>query len=162
MIAASANVNSRNSSNSSNSSSSPAERKLAPRAVASLWSAKDARQSFQTFSPPLEAGAYSHSGSVSSVWQLQAAAMIRKSRARPTSRFRCFHSSPEVIRLVVMTYVRFRCRCGTSRTCCSSAASTSAKRLCGGGGSSLGQGLPMLVAGAGRGCAASGVSTKFT
>jgi putative transposase len=33
--------------------------------------------------------------------------MARKSRAKPPSPFRYFHSSPEVIRLVVMMYVRF-------------------------------------------------------
>ena len=33
--------------------------------------------------------------------------MTRKSRAKPASPFRCFNSSPEVIRLVVMIYVRF-------------------------------------------------------
>jgi transposase-like protein len=33
--------------------------------------------------------------------------MSRKSRAKPGSPFRCFNSSPEVIRLVVMMYVRF-------------------------------------------------------
>ena len=33
--------------------------------------------------------------------------MSRKSRAKPASPFRCFNSSPEVIRLVVMLYVRF-------------------------------------------------------
>ncbi len=36
-----------------------------------------------------------------------AAHMSRKSRAKPPSPFRCFNSLPEVIRLVVMTYVRF-------------------------------------------------------
>ena len=33
--------------------------------------------------------------------------MSRKSRAKPPSPFRCFNSSPEAIRLVVMMYVRF-------------------------------------------------------
>ena len=33
--------------------------------------------------------------------------MKRKSRAKPPSPFRYFNSSPEVIRLVVMMYVRF-------------------------------------------------------
>jgi putative transposase len=33
--------------------------------------------------------------------------MGRKSKAKPASPFRCFNSSPEVIRLVVMMYVRF-------------------------------------------------------
>ena len=33
--------------------------------------------------------------------------MSRKSRAKPPSPFRRFNSSPEVIRLVVMMYVRF-------------------------------------------------------
>ena len=33
--------------------------------------------------------------------------MKRKSRAKPPSPLRCFNSSPEVIRLVVMMYVRF-------------------------------------------------------
>ena len=33
--------------------------------------------------------------------------MLRKSRAKPYSPFRCFNSSPEVIRLVVLMYVRF-------------------------------------------------------
>ena len=33
--------------------------------------------------------------------------MPRKSRAKPASPFRCFNTSPEVIRLVVMMYVRF-------------------------------------------------------
>lgn len=33
--------------------------------------------------------------------------MSRKSRAKPASPFRCFNSSPEVIRLVVMMYVGF-------------------------------------------------------
>jgi putative transposase len=33
--------------------------------------------------------------------------MTRKSRAKPVSPFRCFNASPEVIRLVVMMYVRF-------------------------------------------------------
>ena len=33
--------------------------------------------------------------------------MTRKSRAKPLSPFRCFKSSPEVIRLVVMMYVRY-------------------------------------------------------
>ena len=33
--------------------------------------------------------------------------MSRKSRAKPPSPFRCFNSSPEVIRLVVLMYVRF-------------------------------------------------------
>ena len=33
--------------------------------------------------------------------------MSRKSRAKPPNPFRCFNSSPEVIRLVVMMYVRF-------------------------------------------------------
>ena len=33
--------------------------------------------------------------------------MTRKSRAKPSSHFRYFNSSPEVIRLVVMMYVRF-------------------------------------------------------
>ena len=33
--------------------------------------------------------------------------MNRRSRAKPASPFRCFNSSPEVIRLVVMMYVRF-------------------------------------------------------
>jgi putative SOS response-associated peptidase YedK len=33
--------------------------------------------------------------------------MSRRSRAKPPSPFRYFNSSPEVIRLVVMMYVRF-------------------------------------------------------
>jgi putative transposase len=33
--------------------------------------------------------------------------MPRKSRAKPPSQFRCFNSSPKVIRLVVLMYVRF-------------------------------------------------------
>ncbi len=33
--------------------------------------------------------------------------MRRKSRAKPPSPFRGFHSSPDVIRLVVMMYVRY-------------------------------------------------------
>ena len=33
--------------------------------------------------------------------------MSRKSRAKPPNPFKCFNSSPEVIRLVVMMYVRF-------------------------------------------------------
>jgi putative transposase len=33
--------------------------------------------------------------------------MSRKSRAKPASTFRYFHSSPELIREVVMLYVRF-------------------------------------------------------
>ena len=33
--------------------------------------------------------------------------MSRKSRAKPLSPFRCFNSSPEVIRLVVLMYIRF-------------------------------------------------------
>jgi putative transposase len=33
--------------------------------------------------------------------------MGRKSRAKPPSPFRCFNSSPEIIRLVVLMYVRF-------------------------------------------------------
>lgn len=33
--------------------------------------------------------------------------MKRKSRAKPPSPFRCFNSSPEIIRLVVLMYVRF-------------------------------------------------------
>jgi putative transposase len=33
--------------------------------------------------------------------------MKRKSRAKLPSPFRCFNSSPEVIRLVVLMYVRF-------------------------------------------------------
>ena len=33
--------------------------------------------------------------------------MTRKSRAKPANSFRYFNSSPEVIRLVVMMYVRF-------------------------------------------------------
>ena len=33
--------------------------------------------------------------------------MTRKSRAKPHGPFRCFNSSPEVIRLAVLMYVRF-------------------------------------------------------
>ena len=33
--------------------------------------------------------------------------MSRKSRAKPPSPVRCFNSSPEVIRLVVMMYVKY-------------------------------------------------------
>jgi putative transposase len=33
--------------------------------------------------------------------------MSRRSRAKSPSPFRCFNLSPEVIRFVVMTYVRF-------------------------------------------------------
>jgi putative transposase len=33
--------------------------------------------------------------------------MSRKSRAKPPGPFRCFNSAPEVIRLVVLMYVRF-------------------------------------------------------
>jgi hypothetical protein len=33
--------------------------------------------------------------------------MSRKSRAKPPSPLRCFNSSPEIIRLVVLMYVRF-------------------------------------------------------
>src|SRR5512139_2524185 len=33
--------------------------------------------------------------------------MKRKSRAKPPSPFKCFNSSPEVIRLVVLMYIRF-------------------------------------------------------
>ena len=33
--------------------------------------------------------------------------MISKSRAKPCSPFRCFNSSPEVIRLVVLMYVKY-------------------------------------------------------
>src|SRR4051812_4948769 len=33
--------------------------------------------------------------------------MLRRSRAKPPSPFRCFDSSPEVIRLVVMMYIRY-------------------------------------------------------
>ena len=33
--------------------------------------------------------------------------MSRKSRAKPPSPFRCFNSSPEIIRLAVLMYVRF-------------------------------------------------------
>jgi putative transposase len=46
------------------------------------------------------------------MWQVAGVAgnglgMSRKSRAKPPAPFRYFHSSPEVIRLVVMLYVRF-------------------------------------------------------
>jgi putative transposase len=48
-------------------------------------------------------------------------------RARkPASPFRYFNSSLELIRLVVMMYVRFRCHSGMSRTYWPSAGSTSA------------------------------------
>ncbi|WP_293977430.1 hypothetical protein [Sphingomonas sp.] len=33
--------------------------------------------------------------------------MSRKSRAKPPSPFRCFNSSPAILRLVVLMYVRF-------------------------------------------------------
>ena len=33
--------------------------------------------------------------------------MHRKSRAKPPCPFRCFNSSPEIIRLVVMMYVKY-------------------------------------------------------
>ena len=33
--------------------------------------------------------------------------MSRKSRAKALTPFRCFSSSPEVIRLIVMTYVKY-------------------------------------------------------
>lgn len=56
---------------------------------------------------------------------LLAGTMPRRSRALPPSPFRRFNSSSEVIRLVVMMYVRFSLSCGMSRTCCSSAGSTS-------------------------------------
>jgi putative transposase len=46
-------------------------------------------------------------GAVRVVRQLLAIGMTRRSRAKPASPFRCFNSSPEVIRLVVMMYVRF-------------------------------------------------------
>lgn len=39
--------------------------------------------------------------------RLLGGAMQRKSRAKPPNPFRCFNSSPEVIRLVVLMYVRF-------------------------------------------------------
>ena len=48
--------------------------------------------------------------------------------------FRCFNSSPEVIRLTVMMYIRYPCRCGRSRICCSNAASISATKRCGSDG----------------------------
>lgn len=62
---------------------------------------------------------------------LRAALMPRP--RKPASQFRYFNSSPEVIHLVLMMYVRFPCRCGIWRTCCSSAGSTSATRGCGTG-----------------------------
>lgn len=51
-------------------------------------------------------------GSVRAMWHIgkragKWGAMLRKSRAKPPSPFRCFNSSPEIIRLVVMMYVRF-------------------------------------------------------
>jgi hypothetical protein len=39
--------------------------------------------------------------------------------------FRYFNSSPEVIRLTVMMYVRYRSRCGRLKICCSNAGSIS-------------------------------------
>ena len=54
---------------------------------------------------------------------------------------RYFNSSPEVIRLVVMMYVR--CRCALSRILWRSAGSTSAIRPCGSGGTGFG---PMFAA----------------
>ncbi len=51
------------------------------------------------------------SGAVRAVGQggesCKSGSMPRRSRAKPASPFRCFNSSPEVIRLVVMMYVRF-------------------------------------------------------
>ena len=47
------------------------------------------------------------------------------------SLFRYFNSSPEVIRLVVMMYVRFPLSRETSRTCCFERGMTSAMKRCG-------------------------------
>ena len=48
---------------------------------------------------------------------------------------RYFNSSPEVIRLAVMLYIRFRC--ARSKTFCSNVASTFVMRRCGTGGTAL-------------------------
>ena len=57
--------------------------------------------------------------------------------SQPANPFRYFNSSSEVIRLVVMLYIRFRCRCAMLRTCCLSAVSIYAMRRCGSGGTVL-------------------------
>ena len=62
---------------------------------------------------------------------------------KPNNPFRYFDSSPEVIRLVVMMYVRYPLSLRTSRTCWRSVASTSATRRCGCGGNRFG---PMFAA----------------
>jgi hypothetical protein len=49
--------------------------------------------------------------------------------AKSTNPFRYFDSSPEVIRLVVMLYVKYPFSCGMWRTCWPSAASTSPQAL---------------------------------
>ena len=54
--------------------------------------------------------------------------------------FKYFKTSPEVIRLAVMMYIRFRCV--KLKTFCSNVASTSATRRCVCGGTGLGQCSP--------------------
>jgi hypothetical protein len=65
---------------------------------------------------------------------------------KPAFPFRYFNSSPEVIWLVVLMYVRFPCRCATSRICCSNAVSTFAMRRCGYGGTGSARCLPVTSA----------------
>ena len=63
-------------------------------------------------------------------------------RKTPPNPFRWLDSLPEVIRLVVMMYVKFPLSLRTSRISCTSAGSRFATRRCGSGGTGSGRCSP--------------------
>jgi hypothetical protein len=80
-------------------------------------------------------------------------------RCKPASPFRCFNSSPEVIRLAVLTYVKYPLSLRNVE------ASTFATRRCGSDGTGSARCLQVTFVGSGQtGCVASasgnGTSTR--
>ena len=68
---------------------------------------------------------------------------------KPASPFRYFNSSPEIIRLVVMMYVRFPLSLRNVEDLLAERASTSATRRCVTGGTGLARCLPATFAASG-------------
>jgi hypothetical protein len=69
--------------------------------------------------------------------------------SKPASQFRYLNSSPEVIRLVVMMYVRFPLSLRNVGDLLFGAGSTCATRRCGTGGTGLARCSPATSAGSG-------------
>jgi hypothetical protein len=75
--------------------------------------------------------------------------MSSPTKPKSASPFRYFNSSPEVIRLIVMTYVHFPLSLRNVEDLLAKRASISATRPWGTGGARLGRCLPPIFAGSG-------------